>query len=582
MSAPSKLPSPLITPAGAGTAAAPTTGLARRLAADRSGTIAMMFALLIIPLTATLGLAIDLGRIYSVKAHTQAALDSAALAAGRVGQIEKVDTVNKASAAATAYFNQAKPTDVLSTTLEFSPNSTQTEFKVTATSWVKTPFLSALTFLGHKQPDPAAPADCQGNSYSCLKVATTATAKLQVGADSQSNIEVALILDLTGSMCAGGSQPCSSSSKMDPLKVAAKDLVDIVVWDDQGQYTSKVTLVPYSQAVNVGGYATQVRGAIAPPKAITLATKTNPVVVTAIGHGFSNGDIVYLTGVNGMTQLNNREFTVANKTTDTFRLSGVNGTSYSLYTSGGSAFCTTAGCQYFKFTNAQSQSKLHTVSTCVTERTGAPTDVAPSSTLLGRNYPGPTNTCLSSTILPLTSNKVLLKDTIDALQARGSTGGHIGVAWGWYMLSPNFGYLWPAVSQPAPYGDTTTLNSKGQPKLKKIAVLMTDGEYNSAYCNGVISQNSTSGSGSAAEKINCNAPNGHSFDQAQSQCTSMKAAGVEVFTVGFDIVDDQRARDLVNNCATDASHVYLASTGDALKQAFRDIALKISTLKLTH
>ena len=220
----------------------------------------------------------------------------------------------------------------------------------------------------------------------------------------------------------------------------------------------------------------------------------------------------------------------------------------------------------------------------MTERTGAEkyTDAAPSTAFLGRNYPGPTNPCIAVTILPLSNNKTTLKANIDGLQAAGSTGGHIGVAWGWYMLSPNFGYLWPAANQPAPYGDLTTLNSKGAPKLKKIAVLMTDGEYNSAYCKGVISQDSTSGSGSTSEKINCNSPNGHSFDQANSQCTSMKTAGVEVFTVGFDIVNDQRAHDLVNNCATDSSHVYMASTGDALKQAFRDIALKISTLRLTN
>jgi Flp pilus assembly protein TadG len=556
----------------------------RRLSRDSSGTVALMFGLLVIPLTGAVGLAIDFGRVYSVMARSQTALDAAALAAGRVAQIEKVETLAKASAAATAFFDQAKPTDVISANLQFSPNSLQTEFTVTATAWVRTPFLSVLYILNHQVADADAPAICHGNRYACIKAVSTATAVLQVGGDSQSNVEVSLILDLTGSMCAGGAQPCTSSSKIDPLKAAAKDLIDIVVWNDQSEYTSKVALVPYSQAVNVGAYATQARGPIAAPKVITAATKTNPVVVTADAHGFSNGDIVYITGVSGMTQLNNREFTVSNKTTNTFRLSGVNGTGYSTYASGGDAFCTTVGCQYFRFINAQDNQKRHTVSTCATERTGAHkyTDAAPSTVLLGLNYPGPTNLCLASTILPLTNDKVSLKSSIDGLQAAGSTGGHIGVAWGWYMLAPNFGYIWPAVSQPAPYSDTQVINSKGLPKLKKIAVLMTDGEYNSAYCNGVISQDSTTGSGSAAEKIACNSPNGHAFDQAQSQCANMKAAGVEVFTVGFDIVDDQRARDLVNNCATDASHVYLASTGDALKQAFRDIALKISTLRLTN
>ena len=69
--------------------------------------------------------------------------------------------------------------------------------------------------------------------------------------------------------------------------------------------------------------------------AITAATKADPVVVTAASHGLSNGDRVYITSVTGMTQLNNREFTVANKTTNTFELSGIDGTGFDTYSSGG-------------------------------------------------------------------------------------------------------------------------------------------------------------------------------------------------------------------------------------------------------
>lgn len=70
-------------------------------------------------------------------------------------------------------------------------------------------------------------------------------------------------------------------------------------------------------------------------KDITAATAADPVVITSAGHGYSNGDRVFITSVVGMTQLNNREFTVANKTTDTFELSGVDGTGFDAYTSGG-------------------------------------------------------------------------------------------------------------------------------------------------------------------------------------------------------------------------------------------------------
>lgn len=72
-------------------------------------------------------------------------------------------------------------------------------------------------------------------------------------------------------------------------------------------------------------------------KSITGITKANPAVVTAASHGYSNGDHVWINDVGGMTELNGRRFTVANKTTNTFELSGVNSSSYTTYTSGGTA-----------------------------------------------------------------------------------------------------------------------------------------------------------------------------------------------------------------------------------------------------
>ena len=68
---------------------------------------------------------------------------------------------------------------------------------------------------------------------------------------------------------------------------------------------------------------------------ITAITKANPAVVTAAGHGLSNGDRVYITGVVDMTEVNNLEFTVANKSTDAFQLSGINSSAYTTYGSAG-------------------------------------------------------------------------------------------------------------------------------------------------------------------------------------------------------------------------------------------------------
>ncbi|MDP1732092.1 MAG: hypothetical protein Q8L54_13145 [Devosia sp.] len=98
----------------------------------------------------------------------------------------------------------------------------------------------------------------------------------------------------------------------------------------------------------------------------------------------------------------------------------------------------------------------------------------------------------------------------------------------------------------------------------------------------MISKDSIWGSGSAADHINCNAPNGSAWTQAINQCDAIKAAGIIVYTVGFDIVNNQNARDLMANCATDASHAYLATTGTDLKDAFREIGQNISALRLSR
>lgn len=71
---------------------------------------------------------------------------------------------------------------------------------------------------------------------------------------------------------------------------------------------------------------------------ITNITQANPALVTSPSHGFVNGDLVYIVGVSGMIEVNNRTFTVDNSTTDTFELQGVNSTGFTPYSSSGYAF----------------------------------------------------------------------------------------------------------------------------------------------------------------------------------------------------------------------------------------------------
>ena len=76
-------------------------------------------------------------------------------------------------------------------------------------------------------------------------------------------------------------------------------------------------------------------------RTITAVTKANPGVITSNSHGYSNGDEIYIASVGGMTELNERNYRVANATTNTFTLTdlygtAINTTNFTTYTSGGS------------------------------------------------------------------------------------------------------------------------------------------------------------------------------------------------------------------------------------------------------
>ncbi len=138
-------------------------------------------------------------------------------------------------------------------------------------------------------------------------------------------------------------------------------------------------------------------------------------------------------------------------------------------------------------------------------------------------------------------------------------------------MSPNWAYLWPTASQPKPYHTE---------KTQKIAILMTDGEYNTAHCNGVLSSNS---SANGNQRINCNANNANSDSQADQLCAAMKLnTGITVYTVGFALGGNNTAINTLRNCASDTTKFYEAEDGDALRLAFRDIALQIAKLRLSQ
>jgi hypothetical protein len=66
-------------------------------------------------------------------------------------------------------------------------------------------------------------------------------------------------------------------------------------------------------------------------KGITSASTTNPVVVTSPGHGYANGVSITIEKVKGMVEINVGNLTTANITATTYELLGVDGTNFHDY-----------------------------------------------------------------------------------------------------------------------------------------------------------------------------------------------------------------------------------------------------------
>ena len=155
-------------------------------------------------------------------------------------------------------------------------------------------------------------------------------------------------------------------------------------------------------------------------------------------------------------------------------------------------------------------------------------------------------------IKALSDNKGMLRAEINSWNTSTATAGHLGAAWAWYLVSPQWSAIWPAASRPAAYNDGKTL---------KVVILMTDGIYNT-----VGGRNSRANE-TASQRY------------AKDTCDAMKAQGVIVYTVGFEA--PAGAKDALRDCASDDSKFFDAADGAMLRDAFRAIASEINNLRLS-
>ncbi len=219
---------------------------------------------------------------------------------------------------------------------------------------------------------------------------------------------------------------------------------------------------------------------------------------------------------------------------------------------------------YFETVTGQSRDQTYTYykdgrwrhfdysTTCVFERAGdeAFTDALPGpGQYLSAADVFQRNDCDNIEPQALTSSRDDLHDYIDELDAGGNTAGHLGVAWGWYMISPEWASILPEPSQPLPYLE---------PDTAKALILMTDGDFNTVG----------------------DSDNGSSTRQAKKLCDELKKDKIVVYSVAFQA--PSAGEDVLRYCSSGTEFFFKPQNGDQLLDAYQSIASSISDLRITR
>ncbi len=327
---------------------------------DVRGATAIMFGLCLFLLMDVVGVAFDSARLYSINDKVRNALDASVLAAAKLLDVDGAtdsDVVARAQAFFNTYVPQLNGTSI--TLTNFLVTTNRRDYSVTASVDVNYDTAFGKLF-----------------SMPNVRFSPSSTVVFKT-----KKVELAMVLDITGSMCDPNPAPCTSAPKLDGLKAAAKDMIDVLAANNPDPSAVRAALAPYSASVNIGSYFTA---------ATNLPASAEPCVVERSGSAGTNDD-------------------------------------------------------------------------------------PPSS---GRWFdPPPVGYCptgapaMAMQDVSVTTTRNDLKTAIDSMQAQMSTAGHIGLSWGWYMVSDRWSSFWPAASRPKPAG----------PDVLKAVLLMTDGIFNQSY-----------------------------------------------------------------------------------------------------
>jgi Flp pilus assembly protein TadG len=161
--------------------------------------------------------------------------------------------------------------------------------------------------------------------------------------------------------------------------------------------------------------------------------------------------------------------------------------------------------------------------------------------------------CPTAVINPLSTDMTTLKSTIDSYTAAGATAGHIGLNWGWNMISPNWSGVFTGASAPGPYGDSRYI---------KAIILLTDGLFNTSYTAGISDAEQTA----------------EAAARTQALCAGIKAQGVTIYAVAVQAPPE--AISLLRGCASSNANFYDTSDAGQLLASFRAIVADLQSISL--
>lgn len=513
---------------------------------DRRGAIAVLFALMLVPLLGFVGLAVDGVLLYSVQSKLQDALDAAALAGARVLRDPGRD------ARISDYFNANYPEDYLRTT-ELNLNIEDGDagngrLVLSAEATIPTTFSRVFGFDE-----------------------VTVSARTGVLREPR-GMELALVVDTTGSMgnLVGEGD---GRTRMQAVQDAALELVDHLYGSNETVTNLWISLVPFTATVNVGSQRTNWLdgydpGQYLPPawdsgieyapsdavsfngqpyEAIQANTGAQPNVN---GHVWQSLPRVRWKGCVLVRQGN------FDQTDDPPSVQAFANQFWPSTVGGG-------GRPNGQGNNAWTWRDINEIS------------AAQNSGL------GPNLAC-GEEIMPLTAAKTPIQAAIREMQpwVRGGTMANLGLLWGWRTLSPRWRGLW---------GDSTPVDMPldySLPHMDKVIILLTDGENMWSWwpppapprqpdytAYGALSD----GNLGATTLVGANR---ELDDRTLALCDSIKSEGVILFTITTRATDSE-LQALYSRCATSSEHYFNSPTAAGLRTAFQGIERELANLRIT-